>query len=272
MFRSEALEYLFGLPHQPIPLGRHRTRDANAATATFSGRSIIWNRLIGNGTEPKNLAWGDSAVTASANPDVNLFKPQTESRTAGTSTCITTSQLADTYQVTGTITCAVGAKTITEAALFDTTTLSPTTTLAATLAIGGLSMSIGAATGLPGSGNYYMQIENEVVLITGGQGSTLQTITRGALGSSAAGHVSGTATTLGGDGGARANFTLGGQTATVGAAQGGSCFIHADFGGIALNVNDSINFTFQDQLTAWLAWVLGAAVVQQLIAAGSTTI
>lgn len=222
---------------------------ANAATATYSGRSIMWNRVKGNGTEPKNIGWGDSAVTASANPDVNMFKPQTEARTAGTSTCITTSQLADTYQVTGAITCATGGKTITEAALFDTTTLSPSTTLAATLVIGGTSMSLGSATGLPGTGNYYMQIENEVVLITAGQTTTLQTITRGQLGSSAAGHAASTPVTLGGDGGANAQFSLGGQTATVAAANGGSCFVHADFGGIALNVNDSINFTFQDQLT-----------------------
>ncbi len=250
MFRSEALAFMLDQPYDaPIPRGRARTGDANAAVATFPGRSIIWNRLIGNGTEPKNIGWGDSAVTGSANPNVNLFKPQTEARTAGTSTCITTTQLADTYQVTGAITCLVGAKTITEAGLFDTTTLSPTTTLAAALGLGVLSMSIGSATGLPATGNYYMQIDNETVLVTGGQTTTLQTITRGALGSADAAHSLGAPVTLGGDGGARANFTLGGQTATVGAAQGGSCFIHADFGGIALNVNDSINFTFRDQLT-----------------------
>lgn len=223
---------------------------ANAATATYAGRSIIWSRVKGaTATEPKNIGWGDSLVTQSANPDVNLFKPQTEARTAGTSTAITTSQLADTYQVTGSITCATGSKTITEAGLFDTTTLSPTTTLAATLAIGASSMSLGSATGLPSSGNYYMQIENEVVLVTAGQTTTLQTISRGQLGSAAAGHAASTPTTLGGDGGANSNFTLGSQTATVAAANGGSMFVHADFGGIALNVNDSINFTFQDQLT-----------------------
>ena len=30
---------------------------------------------------------------------------------------------------------------------------------------------------------------------------------------------------------------------------GGNLFIHADFAGIALNVNDSISFTFTDTLT-----------------------
>jgi hypothetical protein len=42
---------------------------------------------------------------------------------------------------------------------------------------------------------------------------------------------------------------LGGQTATVGAGQGGNNFCHADFAGIALNVNDSILFTVKDWLT-----------------------
>src|ERR1043165_1487065 len=102
---------------------------ANSAVATFPGRAILWNRVRGNGTEPKNLAWGDSTVTASAPPNVTLFKPQTEARTVGTSTITTTSFLGDTYSVSGSIVCAVGAKTITEAGLFDTTTLSPTTTV-----------------------------------------------------------------------------------------------------------------------------------------------
>lgn len=222
---------------------------ANAATATYSGRSIMTNRLKGNGTEPKNIGWGTSAVTGSANPDVNLFNPATESRTAGTSTLVTTTQLADTYQVTGSIVCAVGAKTITEAALFDTTTLSPSTTISNSLTTASTVITIGSGTGLPGTGNYYIQIENEVILITAGQGTTTVTASRGQIGSTAAVHSSGSPTTLGGDGGAGTGGATSGQTATVAAAQGGNLFAHADFAGIALSVSDSINFTFKDQLT-----------------------
>lgn len=229
---------------------------ANAATATFSGRSILWNRVKGNGTEPKNIGWGASgALTASANPDVNLFAPATEARVAGTSTIITTTQLGDTYQVSGAITCLVGAKTITEAGLFDIqATLSPVTSLAATISSSGAtSFTIASATGtpanIPGSGNYYAQIENEVVLITGGQGTTLLTATRGQLASTAATHVNAAIFTVGGDGGAGVAGATSGQTATVGATQGGNLFAHADFAGIALSVNDSISFTWKDQLT-----------------------
>ena len=131
---------------------------ANAATATYSGRSIIWSRMKGNGTEAKNIGWGASgAVTGSQNGNVNLFAPQTEARTAGTSNVITTTGLGDTYQVIGTITCAVTAKTITEVGLFDTTTLSTTSTLVASLTASATNMTLGANIG-PTTGNYYAQI------------------------------------------------------------------------------------------------------------------
>lgn len=222
---------------------------ANTATVTYPGRSILWARMRGLGTQANNIGWGDSSVTGSANPNVNLFKPQTEARTAGTSTMIQTSFLADTYQVTGSIVCAVGAKTITEAGLFDTTTLSPTTTISNSLTTATTVVTLGSATGLPGSNNYYLQLLNETVLVTAGQGTTTQTIVRGQLGSTAAVAASGSPITLGGDGGAFANASLGGQTGTVGAAQGGNMFAHADFPGIALAVNDSVAFTWTDQLT-----------------------
>ena len=227
---------------------------ANANTATWSGRSILWRKVMGTGTEPKNIGWGTSSVTASANPNVNLFAPATEARTVGTSSLVSTSQLADTYQVTGTITCAVGAKTITEAGLFDTTTLSPTTTVSASMTAAQTSVLLGAAVGAGlATSSYYRQIENETVLVTGGSNSTTETIVRGALGSTSAAHASGVATTIGGDGNAASvsgtNSGEGGTSKVSTATFGGSMFAHADFAGIALNVSDSINFTFLDQLT-----------------------
>lgn len=219
---------------------------ANATVATYPGRGIIWQRMKGNGTEAKNLGWGAAgSVTASANANVNLFAPATEARTAGTSSIITTTQLGDTYQVTGTIVCAVGAKTITEVGLFDTTTLSGTSTLSASLTAGATSMTLGANIG-PTSGNYYAQVNNETILVTGANSTTL-TIARGQLGTTSTTQASASPVTSGGDGGAGGWTT--GQTATFGAAQGGNMFIHADFAGIALNVNDSIAFTVTDTLT-----------------------
>lgn len=220
---------------------------ANSAVATFPGRSILFNKLKGSGTEPLNAGWGDSTVTGSQSGNVNLFKPQTEARTAGTSSLLTTTQLADTYKVIATITCAVGAKTITEVALFDTPTLSTTTTLAASLTASATVATFGANPG-PTSGAYYLQCEAETLLVTGANSTTL-TVARGVLGTTSATHASGSPTTIGGDGGAGTGGATSGQTATVGAAQGGSCFIHADHAGIGLSVNDSIAYTITDTLT-----------------------
>ncbi len=224
---------------------------ATNTTVTYAGRSIQWGRMKGLGTEPLNLRWGTGGgFTGSADPDVNLFAPATETGVAGTSSVITTSQLADTYKVTGTLTCLVSAKAITEVGLFDTTTLSGTTSLAATIVSNATtSLTLGAATG-PTTGNFYIQVGNEVMLVTGGQNTTIITVTRGQLGSTAAASIAiGTPVTVGGDGGAHANFTLGGQTATIAAAQGGNMFLHGDFSALSLSVNDSILFTVTDQLT-----------------------
>lgn len=221
---------------------------ANLTVATFSGRGIIWQRMKGLGTEAKNIGWGailTTAVTASASANVNLFNPQTEARTAGASSILTTTQLGDTYQVVGTIVCAVAGKTITEAALFDSTTLSTTSTISASLTASAVLVTLAANIG-PTSGNYYAQIENETVLVTGANSTTL-TIARGALASTSLIHGTGLPMTSGGDGGAGGWTT--GQTATFGLAQGGNMLIHSDFANISLNVADSISMTFSDTLT-----------------------
>ena len=227
---------------------------ATASVATYAGRAIIWNRVLGAGTIPKYIGWGDGAsasVSPAAIVDVALFKSQTEARATGVATMTTTTFLGDTYQVVGSITAAVGAKTITEAGLFDSTTLGVITTVGVSMTAAQTSVSLGTASGIA-SLNYYRQIEKEVVLCTGGQNTTVETITRGRLGSTSAVHALGVSTTTGGDGGTLAG---GGTTeqsvvaANIAQFGGGNLFAHADFGGIALAVSDSINFTWTDQLT-----------------------
>lgn len=225
--------------------------------ATFPGRGIIWNRVVGNGAKPCNIQWGTFqsgvTVTGSASANVNLFAPTTEARTSGATSILNTTQLGDTYQVTGTIVCAVAAKTISEAGLFDAITpVSPTTTVSASLTASAATMTLG--TSLNGAnGNYYAQLGTETVLVTGAASTTLA-MTRGALGSTAAIWPVGTPITMGGDGGATgANIATNSlntvnQTSMTG-LYGGNLFIHADFAAIALNVNDSISFTFSDTLT-----------------------
>jgi hypothetical protein len=94
-------------------------------------------------------------------------------------------------------------------------------------------------------------VENEVELVTAGQGGTTLTVVKGQLGSASAAHAIGATVTSGADGLANTNASLGGQTATYAntTAKGGSLFAHADFAGIALNNADSILFTWKDTLT-----------------------
>src|SRR5437899_598337 len=141
---------------------------ANAATATYPGRTILWNRMRGNGTEPKNIKWGSvpsvtSLITGSANSNVALFMQSNESGVAGNSslTQSTGGFLGDVYYVSGTLTCLTGAKTITEAVLSDTVTLSPTTSLATSQTAALTTLSLGSGTSFPSTGNYYVQVENE---------------------------------------------------------------------------------------------------------------
>ena len=217
---------------------------ANLQTPTFSGRSIITARLKGSGTEPKNIGWGIGVAPGSQNSDVNLFQPATEARAAGSSSQFSTAQLADTYMVVGSITCVAALKNITEAGLFDNTAASPTGSLIAAVASAtATAFSLNATLG-PTSGNFYAQIGNECVLVTGGQNTAVLLCARGQLGSTAAAtYTSGTPFTVGGDGGAQ-TAGLGLATATP---AGGSLFAHADFAGVSVNPADSINFTFKDQ-------------------------
>lgn len=90
-----------------------------ATVFSNAGKAIVANRILGAGTEPKNVAWGTGAGTAAA-ADTTLFTESAdEARVAGTSSRVTTAVANDTYQVVGTLTCASAGKTITNAGLFD---------------------------------------------------------------------------------------------------------------------------------------------------------
>ncbi len=89
---------------------------------TDAGMSIVTNRLKDSGTSPDYVHWG-TGTTGAANDDTALETASGhESRTQGAMTQQTTNVSNDTYQVVGTLTCATGAKAITEAGLFDAST------------------------------------------------------------------------------------------------------------------------------------------------------
>jgi len=93
-----------------------------ATVLVNTGKAIVTNYLNGGGaTQPKYIAWGTGAGTATTS-DTTLFT-ETGTRVAGTSTQQTTSSTNDTLQVVGTLT-ASETTTITNAGTFDTLTSS----------------------------------------------------------------------------------------------------------------------------------------------------
>jgi len=83
----------------------------------------------------------------------------------------------------------VAALTADDAAYYQVnpkTTTRPTATTA-----GQTSITVASAAGFPASGNYDIRIDNEVLQVTGGQGTTTWTVSRGQLGTAAAAHASG---------------------------------------------------------------------------------
>ena len=202
---------------------------ATTVAFTAKGRELVAGRIAGSGTEPKNLGWGTGAGTA-ASSDVAPFTEAAEARVAGTSSLVTTTSTNDTYQVVGTITSSSG-QTITETFLSDSASKPQSTTLSAAISTtGATSISVTSATGFPGSGNYNIQVDSEVMTVTAGQGTTTWTVTRGVNGSTAATHSSGAVVTGG---------NVPGSTAIT----NGNLLIHASFTGLALNSGDSLSAT-----------------------------
>jgi len=88
---------------------------------------------------------------------------------------------------------AVAALTADDASYYQVnpkTTTRPTATTA-----GQTTITVASAAGFPASGSYYIRIQNEVLQVTGGQGTTTWAVARGQLGTSAAAHPSGATVT-----------------------------------------------------------------------------
>ena len=66
-----------------------------------------------------------------------------------------------------------------------------TTTRTSATTAGQTTITVASATGFPTSGTYYVRIDNEVLQVTGGQGTGTWTVARGQLGTLAATHLSG---------------------------------------------------------------------------------
>jgi hypothetical protein len=207
---------------------------ATTVMFTKKGREIVAGRLTGAGsptqTEAKNLGWGIGAGTASQN-DVAPFQEAAEARVVGTSSLVTTTTANDTYQVVGTLTSA-SPQTITETFLSDTSAKPASTTAPSGITNVATSLTVASASGFPGSGSYYIQIDSEVLQVTAGAGTTTWTVARNQNGTAAVSHSSGAIVTGG---------NIPGSTAVT----SGNLLIHASFTGLALNNGDSLTATTQ---------------------------
>jgi hypothetical protein len=216
---------------------------------TTKGYDIVAGRMKGSTptqAEPLFVGWGTGGAASqytAAITDVAPFKEGSSSdystRITGTSSIATVTTANDTYQVVGTITCGVGGgETIAEMFLTDNSTRAPATTVAAgaSTVIGSstnTSMNVASASGFPGSGNYNVQVDTEVMTVTAGQGTTTWTVTRGANGSTAISTI------------AASDIVTAGNAPGTTTITGGSMFVHASFTGLALSNGDSVQGTFK---------------------------
>lgn len=216
-------------------MGRNLTVNAVNQASSGSGSTV-----------PKYIGIGSASGTSAAT-DEALFTEYTTStwsgyaRVAGTVTLTNTGtnfgtqngiSHYDTLQVVGTFT-AGAAQTVTNAALFDTSTLPATTTLTNAGGINSsvTSMTVASAAGFPASGNYAIQIDSEILIVTGGQGTTTWTVARGAFGSTAASHAQ--------------NAVVSGTTDSSNNLL--SIYAKGDFTGIPLANGDTLTLTFKIQ-------------------------
>lgn len=163
-----------------------RGQSCTAPVTVYVGLETAAGNDAGCGTEAAWTSYARPSVTSSL---ANWAGTQSAGSTAvSTGTGGTTSNNgAISWATPGS-----GPVTVTGFCVFENglTTLS-----AAISTTGETSMTVTSAAQFPGSGNYYVQIDSEVVQVTAGQGTTTWTITRGALGTTAATHSNGAAVT-----------------------------------------------------------------------------
>ena len=88
------------------------------AILTDLGRAIVTGRMLGLGTEPRNIGWGTGEGTPDK-ADAALFSEASEARVAGSSSRASIDATNDTYRVIGTLECSGAAKRITNVGIFD---------------------------------------------------------------------------------------------------------------------------------------------------------
>ncbi len=188
--RDDVRQFLNALPFKPFGAMVPRLMHANVITNV--GHAMANGKLSaqgGYGTATE-LAIGINTSTANAldnalGQEIITLGGQ---RAAGTASQVTTSVTNDTMQLVHTWS-FTGAFAIVEEGIFDATSVPPVTTLSASVTSGATSFSVVSGTGFVNAD--FIQIDNEIVSLTSGGGSTTLVVVRAQKGTSATTHASG---------------------------------------------------------------------------------
>jgi hypothetical protein len=166
------------------------------ATTTGAGVGIDFNGT-NNITNINGNLWSNSEfdVTGALHLTGDLYSWNSDNRPAtwtGQSTYgCRMSQQGDSLTVTGNKHCNERAD-----AASTTTTGSATTTLSSTINSSTTTVQVQSAAGFPATGQFFIRVEQEAMLVTAGAGTTTWTVTRAAAGTTAAQHAGGTTVSL----------------------------------------------------------------------------
>lgn len=217
-----------------------------ATVATKVGKSVMANRMKGEGAEPNIVCWGTNPASATASvTDVALFSESAEARVSGTSSLVTTSVVNDTFQVVGTLTASAGRE-IKEAAL----ALSTTQPFKTTVEAGSKVIGSESETELKTAANYtpangtFIQVRGEVMEVSAGTGTKTLTVVRKQNGSTASAAIATSDSVTQGN--------VPGPYSTIAkaaASAGATLLTHADLSVVNLNTGDSIQWTWQVQFS-----------------------
>jgi hypothetical protein len=181
----------------PVPPPNYRDVTFKDANTWYSGSPYLgYKGTLPAGTTSQNICgewyfpWHSHALNEFTNFDEGFGGMGTLLRVDPPGGCFTTAfstAIVGGVLKSGSVSAlAVGGTDTNYYQVNPRTTTRPTATTAAQP-----SITVASAAGFPTSGNYYIRIDNEVMQVTGGQGTTTWTVARGQLGTVAASHLSG---------------------------------------------------------------------------------
>src|SRR5262252_8927183 len=183
----------------PVPQPNYRNLTFKDSNTFYSGSPYLgYKGTLPTGTVQQNVCgewyfpWHSHALNEFANFDEGFGGMATLLRVDPPGGCF--GSPTATAIVGGTLKSgAVGALATDDSTYYQVNPKTTTTTAAVNGAV--TTLHVASAAGFPASGNYYIRIANEVMQVTGGQGTTTWTVVRARLGTQGATHANGATVT-----------------------------------------------------------------------------